>query len=99
MKSTNREEECKILYLDESNLTNEKMGMNLTGPSKALDCRFVRKRPPPRGVWCELRESSSREWRRGSAATQQIECDTPHTHSEGDSTNSPQQQAGVEPYK
>jgi hypothetical protein len=46
MKSTNRKEECKILYVEESNLTNEKMKMNLTSPSKALDCRFVRKRAP-----------------------------------------------------
>ena len=46
MKPTNRKEECKILYVDESNLTNEKMKKNLTSPSKPLDCRFVRKGAP-----------------------------------------------------
>jgi hypothetical protein len=78
MITTNRKEEYKILYVDESNLTNEKMKMNLTSPSKTSDYRFVRKRGPHWGAWCELRERSSREWRRGSVARQQIECGT-HT--------------------
>jgi hypothetical protein len=47
MKSTNREGECKILYLDESNLTNEKNGDEFNWPKQSFGLQVREKAPPP----------------------------------------------------